>query len=272
MTAFGSFSRRTWSVLVLGLAGALAVQMLVAAGVGGEAATTAISDFGGIAVIGMAAIVTIRTALSFARGEALRRQWLAIGVGIALYVLGDVMWTYIEVIQGKEPPFPGAPDVFYAALYVFLGYGIISAAFAYRGLVKIREPLVASAVITAASSIAIYIVLLKDILADPGVGLLEKALDIYYPLGDMLLLLAPAVFIVLIVSQLGRGVLAIPWRFVVAGVAVLAVSDAVYQWLEWQSSYHAGSWVDLGWMAGYVLLAVGASAMRDLIAVPIGNR
>ncbi len=266
MTATGTFSRRTWAVLVLGLAGALAVQILVATGIGGERASIAISDLGGVAVIGMAAAVTIRTALRFGKGEPLQKQWLAIGAGITLYVLGDLVWTYIEVVQGLEPPFPGLPDIFYTSMYIFMGYGIVSAALAYRGLVRIKAAIIGSAAIAVVSGGAIYLVLLREVLADPEVGLLEKVLNVYYPLGDVLLLLAPAVFIVLVVAQLGRGALAVPWRLVVAGLAILAVADSVYQWMEWQGTYQTGSIVDLGWMIGYVLLAAGASVMRDLIA------
>lgn len=265
MTATGAFSRRTWTVLVMGIIAAAIVQLMVASGIGGEAASTAISDVGGVLVIGMAAAVTIRTALAFGAGESLRFQWLAIGAGIAMYVMGDLVWTYIETMQGLDPPYPGVPDVFYVAAYVFLGYGIISAALAYRGLVRMKMPLIGSAVIGLVSVIAIYVVLVRDIIIDPSVGLLEKALTAFYPVGDTLLLMAPAVFIVLVVSQLGRGAIGVPWRFVVAGVAILAVADALYQWLEWQGLYSTGHPVDLGWMIGYVLLATGASLMRDLI-------
>ncbi len=272
MGATSSFSRRTWTVLFLGIASALIVQMLVIAQVGGEAVSTAISDFGGVLIIGTSAIVTIRTALRFGKGEPLRRQWLAIGVGVLCYTLGDVVWTYIEVIRAAEVPYPGVPDLLYVSLYVFLGFGIVSAAVAYRGLVRIKAPVIMASVITAASGVALYFVLVRDILADPAVGLLEKALDIYYPLADLVLLLGPAIFIVLVVSQLGRGALAAPWRFVMAGMAILAVADTVYQWLEWQGMYAAGNIVDLGWMLGYVFIAVGASVMRDLILPTTSGR
>lgn len=265
MTPVGSFSRRTWLVLTGGVVAALIVQILVVSGVGGDSVTTAISDFGGVLVVGAAAAVIIRTALSFGKGEALRAQWLPIGIGVLLYAMGDTVWTYIEVIQGAEPPFPGLPDVFYASLYLFLGYGIIKAAFAYRGLVKVRRPLAMSAAVAISALVALYLVLVKDILVDPSVGLLEKVLDVYYPAADTLLLLWPALFIVMVVSQLGRGALAHPWRFVVAGVSFLALADAVYQWLEWQGMYSTGHFVDLGWMLGYVFIATGASVMRDLI-------
>ena len=268
MRSTRSISKRTWLVLLVGALAAVVVQALVVSGIGGESTTTAVSDFGGILVIGAAAIVTIRTALQFGKGEALRNQWLPIGIGIVLYVLGDAVWTYIEVIKGLEPPFPGVPDIFYMSLYLFMGYGIVSAAFAYKGLVSVRMPLIASAVISVASAAGLYVVLVKDVLADASVGALEKALNIYYPLADTLLLLMPALFIVFVVSQLGRGALALPWRFVVTGVSLLAVADAVYQWLEWQGSYKSGNIIDLGWMLGYVLIATGASAMRDLIASP----
>ncbi len=265
MAAGRTYSKRTWAVLILGVVAAVTVQLLVMAGVGGEFVSTAVSDIGGVLIIGTAAVVTIRTAMRFGKGEPLRRQWLAIGLGIMLYTLGDVVWTYIELVQRAEVPYPGLPDIMYVALYVFLGYGIVSAAYAYRGLVKIKRPLMVSASVTLVTGVVLYVVLIRDIIADSSVGLLEKLLGLYYPVADLALLLGPAIFIVLVVAQLGRGSLAVPWRFVMAGMAMLAVADTVYQWLEWQGLYAAGSIVDLGWMLGYVLIAVGASIMRDLI-------
>lgn len=259
------YSRRTWAVLILGVVAAVTVQLLVMAGIGGEFVSTAVSDFGGILIIGTAAGVIIRTALRFGKGEPLRRQWLAIGIGVLFYTLGDVVWTYIELIQRVEVPYPGLPDIMYVALYGFLGYGIVSAAYAYRGLVKIKMPLMISVSVAVVTGAVLYMVLIRDIIADSSVVLLEKLLDLYYPIADLALLLGPAIFIVLVVAQLGRGSLAAPWRFVMAGMAILAVADTVYQWLEWQGLYAAGSVVDLGWMLGYVLIAVGASIMRDLI-------
>lgn len=260
-----SYSKRTWAVLILGVVAAVTVQLLVMSGVGGEFVSTAISDIGGVLIIGTAAAVIIRTAMRFGKGEPLRRQWLAIGIGVMLYALGDVVWTYIELVQRAEVPYPGLPDVMYAALYLFLGYGIVSAAYAYRELVKIKTPLIVSVVVTAVTGALLYVVLVRDIIADPSVGLLEKLLDLYYPVADLALLLGPAIFIVLVVAQLGRGMLAAPWRFVMAGASILAIADTTYQWLEWQELYAAGHIVDLGWMLGYVLIAVGASIMRDLI-------
>lgn len=66
----------------------------------------------------------------------------------------------------------------------------------------------------------------------------------------------------------GMGALGTPCRFVMAGAAFLASADTVYQWLEWQGLYQSGHIVDLGWMLGYVLIAVGASTMQDLL-VPL---
>jgi len=260
-----SYSKRTWAVLILGVAAACVVQMLVMAGVGGDFASTVISDVGGVLIIGAAAFVVIQTALQFGKGEPLRRQWLAIGIGVLVYALGDVLWTYVEVVQQVEVPYPGVPDIMYVSAYAFLGFGIVSAALAYRGLVRIKAPMIMSVAITVVTGAALYVVLVHDIIADPAVAVLEKALDLYYPLADLILLFGPAVFIVFVVAQLGKGALAAPWRFVMAGMAVLAVADTAYQWLEWQGLYAAGSIVDLGWMLGYVLIAVGASVMRDLI-------
>ncbi len=266
MRTSGPALRATWVVLVLGAAATVLVQGLVAAGIGGESMTTAISDLGGILIIGAAATIVIRTALRFERGEPVRRQWLAVGTGIVLYVLGDVVWSWYELALRVEPPFPGPPDIFYMAMYAFLGYGLITAALAYRTCVDPRRPLVTSLLVGTTGWIVLYLSLLEDILADPTMGWVERVVNLYYPSADVIFLLGPAVFALLVVARLGRGLLAVPWRLVVTGVALIAVSDTAYQWLEWRGTYASGDLVDAGWMLGWVAIAAAGMAMREIAA------
>jgi hypothetical protein len=51
---------------------------------------------------------------------------------------------------------------------------------------------------------------------------------------------------------------------VVAGVALLAVTDAAFSWMDWLGRYDSGSIIDVGWMLGYLLIALGDSLTRDL--------
>jgi len=102
------------------------------------------------------------------------------------------------------------------------------------------------------------------ILADSSLSTGELVLSILYPTADVVFLLAPSIFLVLVVGRLGGGRLGWPWWFVAAGACILAVSDAAYSYMSAAETYSAGAVVDYGWMLAHVALAVGASLAVDI--------
>jgi hypothetical protein len=259
-----TLSARTYLVLGVGLLSIAAVYAIILSGIGGEAGRLVASDLGeSLIVIGAAAVI-FRVASGFEPGEPVRRQWMLVGVGTACYAMGDLVWTYIEVVQGLDVPYPGLPDVFYVLQYPFFAVGIGLAGLGLRRLFDVRGPLAVTVVIVAALGGALYFFLLHTIMADSEVSGVEKALSLFYPLGDLVLELGPAVFILLMAHGMGRGWLAWPWRAVAAGIMVMAAADTAYALLEWNDAYVSGTPVDIGWMLGFVLVALGASIAGDI--------
>lgn len=265
-------SRYTLVVSGLGLAGAVvvyaAVRLLLAAGQ--EAEATAVSDFGEAAVVALAAVIVLRTAFSFRPGEAVRRYWLLIGAGVAMFAAGDLVWSVIEVVMGQDS-FPSLADAFYVSQYLLFGTGVGLAAAGYRHLLDVRRPLAYAAACSLAVAGGLYVVLLRTIIADPELDVATKALSLFYPLADVALELFPALFIAFIAWRLGRGTFGWPWWPVAAGLLVLAVSDAGFAWLDWQGLYEPGHLVDAGWMIGQMLVATGALVARDVFGVNVAR-
>ncbi len=231
----------------------------------GDSVSTAVSDIGGILVIGTAAIAALSTALSFDRGEPLRTQWMLIAGGVGLFALGDIAFAYYELAtKSGEVPFPGLPDVFYLSQYALFGVGLILAAMAYRGLVSLRNPVIVAGVVSVALGIGLFGVFIQPVLADAEVSLAERVLTIAYPAADLVLLLGPALAIVLTIRHLQGGRLGWPWWAVAAGVTLVAVSDAAFNWLVFKETYQSGMLVDYGWMAGYALVGLGAMLALDV--------
>lgn len=251
---------------LLGLGGIAVIVVayaLILGKVGGESGISASSDIGGLIIDVAASIVVLRTAFAFDRGEPLRAQWLAIAASVVLFTLGDATWAFTELVQQRDVPYPGLPDLFYVALYPAFGIGLFMAAFAYRRLVDVRWPLVLTAIVTLALSAALAVVVIPVLLRDK-VGIAETTLSVFYPLGDLLFQLAPALFVALIIVRLHEGALAWPWWAIVAGVIVVAVADTSYSWLEAEQLYYSGHMVDIGWMLGYLLIGIGGSLALDV--------
>lgn len=264
MSASG-VSTRTWVVLALGVLLVAGAAIAITLPVTGEFADKVISDIVetglGLASFGFIMWATTR----FGKGEPVRLHWTLIGIGVLLFALGDLVWTYYEIILRVEPPYPGLPDVFYLLQYPFLGTGVGLAALAYRRLMDIRGPVVLAAVATVVPGVVVWFALLQHIVGDDSVSLLEKATSAFYPIGDLLLLLFPVLVIVFVVLRLKGGRLGWPWWAVALGLVLWAFSDTMYSYLDWVETYQSGMAIDYGWMAGLALMAVGASLAVDVL-------
>lgn len=260
-------SQRTLLVAGVGLAAVIAMALLIAAGVGGERGALVVSDVGELLVVAMAAVVVLGTAVSLGVSEPLGRQWLLIGLGVACFALGDAVWTWIEVVNGTEVPYPGLPDVFYVAQYAFIAAGLTMAALAYKALMPVRRPFVLASIIGVVL-LAVVGFVLFPMLVGPDVPVAESVLSIAYPTADILLMITPALFLLFVVAQMGGGRLARPWWGVCAGAFLVAAADSLYSWLAAFDRYSSGSVIDYGWSLGYLAIAIGASLAADLRIAP----
>lgn len=255
---------RTWGVMVFGFLATALVYALIFLQVGGEDAALFWADVGETAIVGVMALVVIWSAFRFGRGEALRRNWLLIGMGVAMFAIGDLIWTYYEIFLGVEVPYPGLPDVFYLLEYPFVALGLTLAALAFRKLFDIRQPLAISALVVALLLAGAWVVLLGDMVLYTETALAERLLTAGYPIADMLLGFAPAFFMVLVVSRLGAGRIGWPWWWAAGGFLILAATDTAFAWLDWNEMYRSGHFIDAGWMLGHVFVGIAASLAVDV--------
>lgn len=262
-------SKRTWWVLAIGIVASLATWGASAYlfSQGQDATATAVSDVGGILVIGAAGLFVLATAMRWSRGDAVRWQWTLVGLTALIYMVGDIVWAYYEVYKSVDPPYPGLPDVFYILMYVTLGVAVIWAGVAYRFAVSPKRPFVLSLIGSLAVLAAVAVFLAVPLATAPETSLAERALSAFYPVADVALGIGPALFVLLMARGLGRGKLARPWMAVAAGAVLIAVADSGYALLQLKSAYQSGNPIDIGWMLGFTMFAMGASLARDAYEV-----
>lgn len=218
----------------------------------------------GIALQPLFAAIIIGVAVKIGLKESVGRQWLFLGLGVAMFAVGDVLWMVFELFM-KIDPYPSAADVFYVAEYFFFLVAIVMAIRAYSGLVKTRTALLASVAVATVGVIAVYLLLLRPYIFPAGVeelGFLGLFVSTLYPVGDIIFMLAPAIALALVVAQLRAGALARPWWLVVAGALVFALADSLYAYADWAGT--GVTWImDVGWIAANLLFAIAALVARD---------
>lgn len=267
----GYASART--VALFGVAVALlgVVALVAALGWGGDAGTAAASNIGETLVASLSAAVIFLSARRMGVRTSVGRPWLLIALGAASFALGDAIWTWIEVFQAREVPYPGVPDLFYLVEYPLVAGGILSAALAFRGLVSLRRPALYAMLLGVILTVGIHqLLLVPTVWGAPDVSAGERFLSTVYPLFDVWFMLVPSVFVLSVMAQLGGGRLAHPWLAVGIGALMFGAADIGYSWLSASDAYASGAVIDYGWGLGHAFFMLGALLARDL-ASPVAR-
>ncbi len=260
----GRGSTRTWTIAGVGTVLALALFMLVRSGFGGEENAALIANLPSVIGVGFAFAAALWCALQFAPGESLRRQWLFLSLGAGSYFVGSVVWAYYEVALAQEAPFPGVPDVFYLLVFPLLGVGVLTALLSFRKLFDLRPALAVSAAICVLATGALHLVVGAAIIADTEMSTLQTVLSLVYPIADVWLLLFPVIALIITAVRMRAGTLVRPWWAVIEGLLLIFAADVLFTITTWNGTYQTGSPIDLGWLLGYLLIAVGASLAVDV--------
>ncbi len=213
----------------------------------------------------MLALVIVAVAITIGMKQSVGRQWLLLGLGVTMYAIGDICWTLFDLFLEIDP-YPSIADAFYVAEYAFFLAALLLAIRAYSGLVETKRPLIAGVLVAAVGFGVVYAVLLQPYILSASLeelgGTWGKIVSILYPVGDVVLMLAPAVALALVVRQLGAGRLARPWWVVVAGALVFALIDSFFVYAEWAGTGLTW-WMDIGYLTANLLFAIAALVAKD---------
>ena len=180
--------------------------------------------------------------------------WYLIAGAQFLFVLGDVVWYVYEGILFIEP-YPSLADLFYMLYYPVILIGIFI--FPKR---KISKPELSKTVIDFLLTLLSAGLVSWFFLLSPAASGLEqesflvKFLSVGYPAADLILLLLLLVLIYKYPS--GREHSAI--FFLILSISVQIISDVIFSYQSLMDTYINGSWVDCGWILGYLFLGLAA--------------
>src|SRR5579884_2342558 len=183
-----------------------------------------------------------------------------------MWGIGECFWRYF-LSQGLQP-FPSLADIGYSSLppLVFLGLLLQP----NSGTTRKRVLVLLDSLISMGAILAIaWFLLLGSLAQAPGEADLAKFLGLYYPITDMALL---SCVIFLILRGQGRVYEANARRLslllIGVGVCVFAVSDFNYNIQNNMQTYVDGTWADLGWPLGLMIIGLAAHLRRFLLSTP----
>jgi diguanylate cyclase (GGDEF)-like protein len=184
-------------------------------------------------------------------------QWLSVGTGC--WALGQVVWTFYEVVLGREVPFPSAADVGFLAFPVAAGIGLVlwSGAESHQRMARGRD-LMDGAIIAVSLLVLSFVTVMAPLVeqSDGSESWLVLALSLAYPVGDVVL--ATLVLIALVRSQSERSTLAL----LALGLGGFALADSLFSYMTTKGTYSSADLVsNSGWVFGFLFVAAaGLSA------------
>ena len=220
-------------------------------------------------------LIVAAGAICVTRGVAFREEraaWLVMGAGLLAWAAGEVTWTTL-IADDPDPPYPSVADVlylsFYPASYAALLLLARSRTDTFRSSLWLDGAIAGLTVAALIATLAF-----QPIVDATSGGAAEIAVNIAYPVGDLLLL-------GLVVAVFGlNGWRPDPvWLLLGGGLALTAVADGLYLVQSATDTYVEGTLLDVAWPVSALLVAVAAwqpvrkkITIQDwlIIAVPVG--
>jgi diguanylate cyclase (GGDEF)-like protein len=187
-----------------------------------------------------------------------RAGWIIIGASAALWGTGQAAWTWQELVLHLDNPFPSPSDAGFLASVPVLLLGLFTLPVWPAGSgAKLRA--IGDGLITAGGLVVIsWHTLLAAIVAHPADSALAQGLSLAYPISD-----AIVVTVLVIMWTRATAVSRAPIVMLGLGLGLIAISDSTFAYLQAQGSFGSGGVVDLGWVAGYLVVALAALHALD---------
>lgn len=237
---------------ISGIAGValVVIGVWLIAGWGGGDTTRTVSDIGSVA-FGLFALTCAGVAGWSARGRD-RGAWICLMIGLAGWLVGDAVWTHYELWAGARGPFPSVADAAYLLFPVGACLALVVFPIGQSGQSQTR--VVLDGLIVAGSLFVVsWVGGLRRLFTSSAGEHFRFGLALAYPVSD-LVTITVAVLVLARTHTGQRAVIAL----LTVGITLIALADSGFVYLVARNGYLSGNVIDLGWLAGLLLLGVAA--------------
>ena len=183
-----------------------------------------------------------------------RLGWAFMAGLLATWFLGDLVYTYYDLVLGREAPFPSLADALYTAGYLSLLVALPLLVYPRRLVGNLRWLLDVLLIVTVVGSFE-WVLIIQPILDESGLGTLDSVLALSYPVWDLGL-----VAVVVGAMLAWHGDLSSRSKVLLVAMAALAVTDSLFSYGIVVHGYeNVGNPLELGWLFAYLLIALAAT-------------
>jgi PAS domain S-box-containing protein len=204
-------------------------------------------------LLALCPLAAMACCLRNARGTTglLQRSWWLFTGTTAAWTVGTCFWLYYQILAPGQP-FPSPADLFWVLALLLAAAGLLTFPTGARAKGD-RARLLLDGLSVMGSVLFIgHALVLEEVFAGLGSGL-SAFVFAAYPLGDIVL----AGLAILLLSR-SPGRLRMDLVLLACGLLVYAIADTAYALLGARGTFHVGTPWDLGWISGYLLVALAA--------------
>ncbi len=191
------------------------------------------------------------------RKSSLRHAWLLLALGVGFVFIGYLSYAIGELAHERSGFFLTISRISAVPAYSILTTAFAAAIRTYRNKGAVLHQKGRIFIGTVVVATVLFATIIIPVLTYNS-GLINQISAATAPIADFSLLLLNLILMQYIASihlePEGRA-----WRIIAGGLFVLALTDSIYSLLVTRGSYHTGMLIDLGWILGLALLAIGLS-------------
>jgi PAS domain S-box-containing protein len=194
--------------------------------------------------------------LPMGRQSSYARVRFFLGLGILSESVGQIIFTYYEQILMHPAPFPSWADAAYLTLYPSFFVAILLLTHPASGLSSARLALDGLAIMVAVFAFSWYFIV-EPAYEQSTDSTFAKVVGATYPLCDVLLLAC----LLLLWSRLRDDALRPVFALLGLALAIIIVTDTIYDYQTLHGSYATGEPLDVGWPLGFMVVGLAAAAL-----------
>ena len=204
-------------------------------------------------------------------GSYVGKSILFISAGSFLWGIGTMIWAYYNFFAGVAVPYPSIADLFYVATIPFwaLGVSSLSRATGTRtGLKTAGGKVLAYSVPILVFIVSYYLLVVvarEGALITSFEGILKLALDLIYPLGDVIILTLAIIVYGLSRQYLG-GIYKMPTHILLLGFTIMYFADFIFSYTTTRETFYTGSFGDLVFTVALFLITLGTLGINPATA------
>ncbi len=190
-----------------------------------------------------------------------KTPWLVLAAAQGLMFLGELFYDWYDLVRHVDAPVPSLADAGFLIAYPFLIAGVVMLT---RDLSprSDRGTVVDATIVATGLGLLWWILVVLPTTRGSVGSATEQLTTLAYPLMDVLLLF------VLVRLAFERGVRTPAFRLLTLSIIATLAADVAYALTNLAGGYTDGSLMDLGWMAGFLLM--GAAGLHPSMGVVAG--